>query len=157
LSRKRRRVVAMHLRSACLLLSLCLCSELSAQSPPDAFNLVLVREDGPLLIRIEPRLGDRSVQARFRAYLKKWFDYLDRNGDGKLEAKELVGAPKAFVMSQLLRTGAFFGSEQNFLTLGDLKTKDGAPATFDDFADYYRRNNIHALSVAPRFGGIQFA
>jgi Ca2+-binding EF-hand superfamily protein len=127
------------------------------EPPPDAFELVFIRDSGPVLIRIHARIGDQSVQARFHGFLKKWFDFLDRNGDGKLDAKELIGAPKANTLAQILRNGNFFqGQPNSYVTLADLKKGAGDTASFADFLAYYQRNNIQALQVTPSFRGAQF-
>ncbi len=97
------------------------------------------------------------MQAHFNGYLKKWFDFLDRNGDGKLDAVELIGAPKATTMAQIMRNGAFFQGEPNtFLTLAALRKSPGESATLDDFVDYYRRNNLQALRIPPTLRGRQY-
>lgn len=132
--------------------------EIKPEAAPEAFELVFIRASGPVLLRIHARAGQQSVQAQFQAYLKQWFHYLDRNGDGKLDAKELVGAPKATTMALLMRGGLFFqGQPNNYLSLADLKKRQGEAATLDDFLAYYRRNNIQGLQLSPSFRGAQFA
>lgn len=132
--------------------------EARKQTAPDAFELVFIRDSGPVLLRIHARVGQQSVQAQFQAYLTRWFHFLDRNGDGMLDAKELVGAPKATTMALLLRGGLFFQGQANtYLSLTDLKKRPNEAATLDDFLVYYRRNNIQGLQISPSFRGAQFA
>jgi Ca2+-binding EF-hand superfamily protein len=127
------------------------------QPAPDAFELVYVHESGPVFIRIRAMIGEQSVEGKFASYLKKWFDYLDTNRDGKLDAKELTGAPKAATLAQLLRNGALTAPRLASLDLADLKKAAGGVATFDDFTRYYQRNNVRALQITPTFRGPQFA
>jgi Ca2+-binding EF-hand superfamily protein len=130
------------------------CAQEKPAPPPDAFDLVYIDTAGPVLFRIHARAAGQSVEARFRTYLKKWFDYLDTNGDGKLDAKELARGLKAATLAQLLRNASLMSPR--FLTPADLKTPQGQPATFEDFSRYYDRNNLRALHITPTFRGPQF-
>jgi Ca2+-binding EF-hand superfamily protein len=127
-----------------------------AQEKPAAFDLVYMGDAGPVLLRIEPRAGEHSLQARFETYLKKWFDFLDTNRDGKLDAQELMGAPKAGSMAQVLGTGSLGVLSQTSLTMADLKKAPNEAASLDDFVRYYERNNVRALRVLPTFRGDRF-
>jgi Ca2+-binding EF-hand superfamily protein len=127
------------------------------ESPPGAYDLVFIGDSGPVLFRIHVRAGGQPVAARFEAYLKKWFEFLDTNHDGQLDAKELAGAPKAAAMSQLIRGGFLSGVPRGSLTLADLKKKPTETATLDDFLQYFERNNVRGLQIAPNLRGAQFA
>ncbi len=127
------------------------------EAPPDAFDLVFIQDSGPVLIRIKVCVGVESVQALFQAHLKKWFDYLDVNHDGKLDAKELKGVSKVSSMAQLLRTRMLPAYQSASLTLADLRKKPDETATFDDFVQCFRRNNVQALQTTPIVRGVQFA
>jgi Ca2+-binding EF-hand superfamily protein len=142
----------------------------SAEEKPgrstNAFELVFVPpqpKEGPavgaVFIRVHVRVGDQPIQAHFQAYLKKWFDFLDTNHDGRLDAKELIGAPKARTMADLLRGNSLAQPRENLLspTLTDLKKKPDETATFEDFLHYFQRNNLRALQSTPTFRGAQFA
>src|SRR5262245_40804158 len=133
------------------------CAQERARPSTDAFELVYVPDSGPVLIRIQARIGAETAEAGFHAYLKKWFDFLDTNRDGRLDAKELMGAPKAITMAQILRGGARGAQRYPPLTLADLKKTDDDDANLDDFCRYYQRNNVRALQINPTFRGPQFA
>ena len=124
---------------------------------PDAFEMVFMRDSGPVFIRLEARIGDQPVQARFREYLKKWFAFLDTDRDGKLNSQEVAGGPKAATLTQALRNGAFFNQPMGSLTLADLKKGPQETATLEDFLLYFQRNNVQGLQVTPSFRGAQFA
>ncbi len=147
------------------LLTLCLLCLAGGPAPlvaqerpaPDTFDIVFIQDSGPVLLRIRPCIGARSVQSLFQAHLKKWFDFLDTNHDGKLDANELIGAPKAGTMAQLVRFGNFGAGQQPTLTLADLKKKTGETATFGDFVHYYQRFNVQAFQIMPTYRGDQYA
>lgn len=143
-------------------LPLCgLAQEAPAKPAPahDALDLVFLRDTGPVLLRLHARVGEQSITGQFQAYLLKWFEYLDRNGDKKLDARELAGAPKAAAMIQL-RNGNFFNTQQNNLTMAELGKGAEDTIAFGDFEAYYLRSNIQAITVADnQFGnpaGTQF-
>jgi len=126
------------------------------EPPPDAFDLVFIRDTGPVFLRIHVMAGGQAVQTRFENYLKKWFDYLDTNHDGKLDAKEIAGVPKASAWARLFRNGSRSAQNQPYLTMADLGKKPKEAASFDNFLNHFRRNNVQALQIAPSFRGGQF-
>src|SRR5262249_55419219 len=55
----------------------------------DGATLVFLSDKRPVLLRIHIHVDGKPVDEAWNAYLKRWFDYLDRDGDGKLSAKEV--------------------------------------------------------------------
>jgi Ca2+-binding EF-hand superfamily protein len=50
--------------------------------------LLFPGEHGPVRLRLEVRAGGRTPEAAWEAFLDRWFDYFDRDGDGSLSAAE---------------------------------------------------------------------
>lgn len=126
----------------------CLPSPAPAQS--DAVDLAFLAEGRPYLLRVQVKVDGKSVTSLRNDYFKKWFDHFDRNGDGKLDAKEIEHAPTGAAMLQFMRPDSFFGKppSKQVMRLADFVKDASASVTFADFARYYDKQGVAALQVS---------
>src|SRR5262249_5745230 len=105
---------------------------------PDDHALVFLGDKRPVLLRLRLEVDGKPAHDAWKTYLKRWFDYLDRNGDGALDADELKNAPRDQDMLQLMRQGQFFPGGRN-LRMQEVKQNPGDKLTFAEFTSYYHR------------------
>jgi Ca2+-binding EF-hand superfamily protein len=108
-------------------------------------ELVFLRDQGPLLVRLHVLQGNEPLQVRWQRYLNEWFDYLDRDGDGALGEAVLAGAPNAASMRNLVAQGAFLPNRGQSTTLRDFGKNSGETVSRKEFLDYYKSNGIGPL------------
>ncbi|MBI3823914.1 MAG: EF-hand domain-containing protein [Planctomycetes bacterium] len=129
------------------------CLPLPASAQPaqsDAVDLAFLAEGRPYLLRIQVKVEGKSVASIRNDYLKKWFDHFDRNGDGKLDAKEIEHAPTGPAMLQFMRPDSFFGKPpgKQVMRLADFVKDASAGVGFADFVRYYDKQGVAALQVS---------
>src|SRR5262249_54338153 len=108
-------------------------------------EIVFLRDQGPLLVRMHVLQGNEPLQVRWQRYLNEWFDYLDRDNDGALGEVVLAGAPNAANMRNLAAQGAFFPNRGQSTTLADFGKTAGQTVSRAEFLDYYKKNGIGPL------------
>lgn len=135
----------------------------SAQQPPlprvDAsalqggqpIELVFLRDQGPLLVRLHVMQEGKPIQVRWQQYLESWFEYLDRKNAGKLDETALQGAPKAAFMRNIALQGGFFPQRNASLSLADLGKRTDETVSRAEFVDYYKKNGVGPIqfTVSP--------
>jgi len=102
-----------------------------AQEAPLRF--VFFADTRPVLIDLRAEIDGKPAAAAWSDYLRKWFDLLDRDRDGLLDAKETQYAPTDDLMLQVIRQGIFYprpGMAPKMQSSGD-------KIRFADFLRYY--------------------
>jgi Ca2+-binding EF-hand superfamily protein len=133
---------------------------LAQQAPPrtdpaalkgsEPIEVVFLRDQSPLLLRLHVLHNDQPVQILWRHYLERWFDYLDRTGRGALTDTELQGAPNAASMRNLQAQGAFFPNRSVTLTPRDFGKASDQTIRKEEFLAYYKKNGVGPLqTLAP--------
>jgi Ca2+-binding EF-hand superfamily protein len=120
------------------------------QDPPvnDAQDFVFLSKSRPVLVRLHFQIDGRPYQTVWTAFMRKWFDYFDLNGDGVLDNKEAARVPTAQMMTYQFQGVIGFGGRGNNVSFTELdKNKDGK-VSWNEFADYYRRNGISPLHIS---------
>src|SRR5947209_5697748 len=109
---------------------------LAAPDPPEAApvaadaadvrDIVFLAEDRPVLVRLHITLDGKPFPARWEGFMKKFFAYLDMNGDGVLSRAEVERAPKADAMAGTFQAdffqGDFYRPLNNTVKLADIDT-----------------------------------
>jgi Ca2+-binding EF-hand superfamily protein len=67
-----------------------------------AYHLVYFHQEGPIIIRLHIRLGDKRVREKWDDFLASLFAYLDRDGDSVLSQEELELLPPPQFLSRVL-------------------------------------------------------
>lgn len=119
----------------------------AAPKGSEPIELVFMRDQGPLVMRLHVVAGGQAVHARWQQYLERWFEYLDRQNRGALDDKELQGAPNAANMRNLAAQGAFIPNRGTSLTLRDFGKSSDQTISRDEFIDYYKKNNIVPIQM----------
>src|SRR5207244_2406021 len=102
-------------------------------------------------------IDGKSVQAAWRNYLKRWFNFLDRDGDGRLDADEVRFAPGEQKMRELMnQTNAFPIGFPNAklprpMGLADFSKADGDQINLDEFMRYYETRRVGPLQMTAAF------
>jgi Ca2+-binding EF-hand superfamily protein len=120
--------------------------------PADGFDIVFLGDTRPILMRMHVEMNGKPIKTVWREYLKQWFDYLDRDISGGLDAKEVQFAPNDQAMQLMMRQGNFFQQRNQPMKVTDF-VKDKENVTFDDFAAYYERRSIGNIQLSGANGG----
>jgi Ca2+-binding EF-hand superfamily protein len=82
-----------------------------AEPPPadegDPVDVVYLADAGPVLLRLRPQGDAAAAAARWKEFVPRWFDYLDRDGDGRLGEDELRLAPSPEQVRRQWRAGLY--------------------------------------------------
>jgi Ca2+-binding EF-hand superfamily protein len=120
-------------------------------APPaaaDAQDLVFLGDKRPVLLRLHVHLDGRPIQAAWRDYVRKWFDYLDRDGKGYLTRVQVQYAPRAQAFQALRQQGFFFANPGSTIVAADLRKKAADDKiVLDDLVAYYARFGAGPVQV----------
>jgi Ca2+-binding EF-hand superfamily protein len=73
----------------------------------DILEAVVLADTGPILLRLRLEGDARGAAARWQEFVALWFDYLDRDGDGRLSESEFRLAPSPEQVRELWRSGLY--------------------------------------------------
>jgi Ca2+-binding EF-hand superfamily protein len=120
----------------------------------DAQDLVFLGDTRPVLVRLHVHVDGKAVQAVWRDYVRKWFDYLDREGKGYLTRSQVQYAPKAPAFQALRQPGGFFFANPGTTVLpAELGKRLGDDKiSFEDLAGYYARAGAGPVQVTAPAG-----
>ncbi|MCI0681833.1 MAG: EF-hand domain-containing protein [Gemmataceae bacterium] len=113
----------------------------------EPIELVFLRDQGPVVLRLHVLAGGQPVHVGWQQYLERWFDYLDRHNRGALGDKDLQGAPNAGSMRILAAQGGFFPFRGGSLTLRDFGKTSEQTITKDEFIGYYQKNGVAPIQM----------
>jgi Ca2+-binding EF-hand superfamily protein len=111
-------------------------------------DMVFLRGHRPVLIRLRVRVDGKPYHSAWNEYLDALFKYLDRDGDGVLNADEIARAPKAQALLQQLQAnrGFQFPQPTGTLTFAEVGVDpDSGEVTPEAFANYYRKAGFGPL------------
>jgi Ca2+-binding EF-hand superfamily protein len=125
----------------------------SAPAAPgeDFQDLLYLGDTRPALFRLHVQIDDKPATARWDEYLRRLFQFLDRNGDGVLSKEEAGRTPSAQVLMSLLQGRITDIGLTKTARLEELDTnpKDGQ-VSFAELRDYYRRAGAGPIQVQSR-------
>ncbi len=115
----------------------------------DAIDVVFFSGRRPLLLRLHVTIDGKSALAYRNAYVKQWFDYLDRDGDGFLNAAEAKLVPSVQALQQMTQQGFFSsGRPVPAPTLVQLDTNKDGKVSLAELAGHFERAGFVALRLA---------
>jgi len=118
----------------------------------DAVDVVFFSHKRPLLLRLHVTVDGKMVRERRNAYVKQWFDFLDRDGDGFLNKQEAALLPSRTMLLQLRQNGQIFGFGPNVALsppgFASLDTNEDGKISLEELIVYFERCGFHALQLA---------
>jgi Ca2+-binding EF-hand superfamily protein len=149
-----------HLLLAALLLAsapYCLLLAADEAKKPDSANdvqdVVFLGDARPVLMRLHLQVNGKPYLSLGDEYLGSLFDFLDRDGNGRLNKEEAERAPRAEQVVQRAQTaGIAIGRPYQTVRMEELDANKDGTVTFEEFARYYRSQGVGGLQV--NFNGI---
>jgi Ca2+-binding EF-hand superfamily protein len=118
-------------------------SSRDAVSTKDAYHLVYLHQDGPIIIRLHIRIGGKQVREKWDQFLASLFAYLDRDGDGVLSTEELELLPPTQFLSRVLFSNAEPPKPADSRPTPEIAVSlVGGKVTREGLATYYRMAGI---------------
>src|SRR5262245_55174727 len=110
---------------------------------PDTIDLVLLHPARPLLVRLHLQVAGRPYQHGWNRTVHELFRFLDHDGNGLLDEKEVRQAPSRTQWQQMLDGGPVEPDAPP--SLADLAGGEKLPVTLESFRRYYRDSGAGPL------------
>jgi Ca2+-binding EF-hand superfamily protein len=119
----------------------------------DVQDIVFFAEQRVVRIRLHIKVADGALGKDWLALLKRYFDFLDRDGDGFLNRFEAEFVMPNRMVQQLLTAGQFFGNPYDpSRRFADLDRDGDGKISFDEFAAYYAPSSAYLVRSEPAAG-----
>jgi len=119
---------------------------MSAAAPAiDYLDFVFVASDRPVLVRLHLLNHGRPYSATWDDYMKTFFAYFDRNGDGVLDKKEAERVPNMQFLQNQLQGGIGFPYEGQTVKMPQIDTNKDGQVSLAEFTAYYRNGGFGPL------------
>jgi Ca2+-binding EF-hand superfamily protein len=112
---------------------------------PEVLDLVYLGQERPRLIRIHLYLDGQPYQTCWRAHQHDWFNRLDRDGNGTLNAAEASRAPTSAQVVAQLQAGFHADLGSCAASFKEMDQDGDGKVTPDEFNRYYLRGNTGPL------------
>jgi Ca2+-binding EF-hand superfamily protein len=120
----------------------------TAAPTADHLDFVFVASDRPVLIRLHMRNNDRPYSAAWDDYMKKFFDFFDRNSDGTLDKTEAERAPGTQWLQFHLQGSLGFQLQGQTVRMNQIDTNKDGKVSRSEFAEFYRRGGFSPLQFS---------
>jgi Ca2+-binding EF-hand superfamily protein len=120
----------------------------------DAVDVAFFSGKRPLLLRLHVTVNGKTVLEYRNAYVKKWFDYLDRDGDGFLSEKEAALVPTTQMLQQLRQNGFGLGigpgglPKMGPVNFALLDTNEDGKVSFAELVAHFERAGYYPIQLA---------
>jgi Ca2+-binding EF-hand superfamily protein len=111
----------------------------------DYRDFLFLASDRPILMRLHMQSGGKPYYEPWNDYMAKLFAYVDLNGDGVLDQKEIPRLPNAQWLQYHFQGAIGFPNQK--VPLGQLGAKNGKVSK-EGLANYYRTNGLSPLRVS---------
>jgi Ca2+-binding EF-hand superfamily protein len=117
-------------------------------------DIVYFDETRPILIRLHVEVDDRDFDAAWDEYVEALFKFLDRDGDGLLDAKEIARAPTSQQFMQALGGNVMAApmvvdpeSQERDVAKQEFETDEDGKVTLEAFARFYKKYGAGPVRV----------
>ena len=116
----------------------------------DVQDVIFFTESRVVRVRLQLKVAGEPLSAGWFAQLKRYFNYLDRDGDGMLNAFEADFMFSNRTMQQLLQFGGAFGNPgEPGRTLADIDRDGDGKVSFAEFVAYYTPSAANVMRIQP--------
>jgi Ca2+-binding EF-hand superfamily protein len=114
----------------------------------DYLDFAFMASDRPVLLRLHMRNGNRPYSAAWDDYLKKFYDYFDKNGDGVLDKAEAERAPNIQFLQIHFQGALGFSIQGQTIKMAEVDTNKDGKVSRAEFAAYYARGGFRPLQFS---------
>jgi len=111
----------------------------AAPASAEGYTVVFLGDKRPVLLRLHIHLDGKPITSAHNEYAKKWFDFLDRNGDGVLSREEAQYVPSLQALQQMRANGALFPGRLNPASMAELDTNGDGKVSLEELTRYFDR------------------
>src|SRR5262245_38946427 len=109
----------------------------------DSQDLIFLSPGKPILVRVFVVVDGKPFSQVLDGWAKELFEYLDRDGDGKLNAEEAERAPKAqALMQRMQQGGSIYNGNYQTTPLGEIDDNNDGKVTLAELTKYYRDSDL---------------
>lgn len=124
----------------------------------DVQDVVFFAETRAVRVRLHLKRANEPMSKAWLKQLKRYFDYLDRDGDGVLNAYEAEFVFSNRAVRQMLQTGnAYINPTEQGRTLADFDRDQDGTISFAEFAAYYAPSAPDLMRVTHNMNRDPFA
>ena len=117
---------------------------------PHVYDAIVFTETRPIRIRMHVKVAGTTLSKMWLAQLRRYFDYLDRDGDGVLNAFEAEFLMSNRGMQRLLATGqTYLNPNETGRGLADFDRDGDGVISFDEFIAYFMPSSALLIRAAP--------
>jgi Ca2+-binding EF-hand superfamily protein len=114
----------------------------------DYLDFVFVASDRPVLLRLHLRNHGRPYSAAWDDYMKAFFTYFDKNGDGVLDKKEAERAPNMQFLQFHLQGALGLPYDGQTVPMQQMDTNKDGKVSLAEFSGFYQRSGFAPLQFA---------
>jgi Ca2+-binding EF-hand superfamily protein len=115
-------------------------------------DLIFFSNLRPLVLRFTVEVDGKSLTALRNDYVKRWFDYLDRDNNGTLDNEEARFVPRSQFLQQMVQGGAVFASTGSWASMNEVDTNSDGQVSLGELIQHFERSGFGALQQAPGAG-----
>src|SRR5262249_17685504 len=126
---------------------------------PDVQDVVFFGKNRPVMIRLHVFNNGKPFSEAWDAYIQKLFKYVDRDGNGFLDAEECKKLIPPMQMQQLVRGNfyAFYNQPNTNVTLEQIDKDGDGKASLEEVKNFYNTNAqvsaMQLVSGPANYGG----
>jgi Ca2+-binding EF-hand superfamily protein len=113
----------------------------------EVLDVIYLGETRPVLMRLHLLTDGKPFDARWNAYLRKLFDFLDRDENGFLDKTEAQLMPGAQQLQMQFQGNPYYLNNFPPPAFSELDANGDGKVSFEEFTAYYRKNNLGAIQV----------